>query len=468
MAGVVFSNSPGTAAPPATLGPYTMTPFGLDNVNPINPYGATTPNTASVATPAIACGGSIGFLPLVDHRRIGTSFLNWSHGYTGDVYLVDFPAGGGPPSATITLPAGTGAFYFYATPIAPGAAYSIQATANDGTTSGPIPITGLDAKYYGFYASPGCVLTSITVSNTTAGTSAEVVIGEFGIACLDTKGPQNVAVSDQKAGSMLVFPYYTNVGQADTRIQITNAGVDPAKVHIMLLDKSCQQLDYYACITPNGSLIDKASVFDPTNSGYIIALAVDDKGQPIIANNLIGNAFVNDGDYVGNYGAEAFWGGAEYMPTAAANNAKTDTADLVLKAPCEFSVEIQSPKDAVQRLLMVGLQGDVNMMTVSGAAQSGTGFAYNAQEQGGSFQKLLTGSCFSDAVITNTFPRVPTTLGTTINAGNAGHLRFSIGAGVGLLLTGKSSKSGLSGIRTLHKTKTTQVTLTVPVFMPTC
>ena len=101
--------------------------------------------------------------------------------------------------------------------------------------------------------------------------------------------------SDQKAGSMLVFPYYTNAGSADTRIRITNAGVAPVKVHILLLDKSCQQLDYYACITPNGSLTDKASVFDPANTGYIMALAVNDTGQPIIADRLIGNAFVNDG-----------------------------------------------------------------------------------------------------------------------------------------------------------------------------
>ncbi len=278
----------------------------------------------------------------------------------------------------------------------------------------------------------------------------------------------NVPITDQKAGSMLVFPYYTNAGQADTRIQITNAGVDPVKVHILLLDKSCQQLDYYACITPNGSLTDKASVFDPANTGYIIALAVNDTGQPIVANRLIGNAFVNDGEYVDNYGAEAFWGGAEYVPSVVANNTKNNTANLTLKAPCEFAVEIQSPKDAVQRVIVAGLRGDVNMMSVSGAAQEGTGFAYNAQEQGGSFQKFLTGSCFSDALITNTFPRVPTTLGTIINTGNAGHMRFSIGAGVGLLMTAKNSQSRFYGIRTLHKTKTTQVTLTVPVFMPTC
>lgn len=332
----------------------------------------------------------------------------------------------------------------------------------DGTTfwSGNI-FTG---KIYRFNLTTGAVVSSFdsTPCSTLAGLA---VFGELRAA---TASDNNITISDQKAGSMLVFPYYTAANQSNTRIQITNVGVPPVKVHILLMDKSCQQLDYYTCITPNGSVIEKASNLDPDNAGYIIVLAVNDTGQPIIANRLIGNAFVNDGEYVGNYGAEAFWGGAEYVPSEVANNAKTDTANLTLKAPCEFAVEIQSPKDAVQRVIVAGLRGNVNTMSVDGTAQVGTGFVYNAQEQGGSFQKLLTGSCFSDVVITNTFPRVPTTLGTLINMGNAGHLRFSIGAGVGLLLTAQNSLSKYYGIRTLHKIKTTQVTLTVPVFMPTC
>ncbi len=288
-------------------------------------------------------------------------------------------------------------------------------------------------------------------------------------AALAGTDPSNIGVSDQKAGSILVFPHYTSNSQtkADTRLSITNVGASTTKVHVLLLDKTCAQADYFVCPTANGSVIDKASNLDPDNTGYIIAYAVDAAGAPVIANRLIGNAFVNDGEWVGNYGAEAFWGGQD-AGGQDANDNKTDYGVLAFTPPCEFAVEIQSPKDAIQRIIMVGLAGDVNTMNVYGSAQVGIGFAYNAQERGGSFGKLLTGGCYSVADITDTNPRVPTTLGVVIGSGNGGNLRFSTTASVGLLLTSNKSKSGFSGIRTLHKTKTTTSYLYVPKFMPTC
>ena len=289
-------------------------------------------------------------------------------------------------------------------------------------------------------------------------------------AALAGTDPSNIGVSDQKAGSVLVFPHYTSNSQtkADTRISITNVGAATTKVHVLLLDKTCAQADYFVCPTANGSIVDKASNLDPDNTGYIIAYAVDANGTPTTANRLIGNAFVNDGEWIGNYGAEAFWAGTDVSPSDL-QDGKTDVAALnFYGAPCEFAVEIQSPKDAIQKIITVGLNGDVSAMTVWGSAQSGVGFAYNAQERGGSFAKLLTGACYSEAFITDTNPRVPTTLGVVIGAGNAGNLRFSIYAGVGLILTSNKSKSGFSGIRTLHKTKTVATQLIVPKFMPTC
>ncbi len=290
------------------------------------------------------------------------------------------------------------------------------------------------------------------------------------ISAMAGTDPENIGVSDQKAGSILVFPHYTSNSQtkADTRLSITNVGASTTKVHVLLLDKTCAQADYFVCPTANGSVIDKASNLDPDNTGYIIAYAVDAAGAPVAANRLIGNAFVNDGEWIGNYGAEAFWWGTDVFGEDI-KDTKTDIAAITFSgAPCEFAVEIQSPKDAIQRIITVGLRGDVNTMSVGGSAQVGIGFAYNAQERGGSFGKLLTGGCYSVADITDTNPRVPTTLGVVIGSGNGGHLKFSVGAAVGLLLTSNKSKSGFSGIRTLHKTKTTASTINVPQFMPTC
>jgi hypothetical protein len=169
---ITFDGSPGTGPPPATLGPYSMTAFGSDS-QPLGD-GAT-----GVSDPA----GTIGFTPTLRHDKVGgtcdaiSCWATWSNGYTGDVYdttVVD----GDRTQITITLPGGTKAFYFYAEPNQ-FAVLSVEATAQDGTTSGPISVDGSSgAKYFGFYATGTTTLESITV--TTSDTSG-FAIGEFGI-----------------------------------------------------------------------------------------------------------------------------------------------------------------------------------------------------------------------------------------------------------------------------------------------
>ncbi len=163
-AAVTFDGSPGTAAPPATLGGYTMTPFADDPRPLLN-------NVSSVPAPT---GGSVGFSPDLQHHKIGSIWSTWSHGYTGDVYST------GGTSITMTMPANTVAFYFYAEPNLFGV-FNITATSDSGTTSGAVPVEGNSgAKYFGFYATGGDTIVSITVT-AVAGASG-FAVGEFGIA----------------------------------------------------------------------------------------------------------------------------------------------------------------------------------------------------------------------------------------------------------------------------------------------
>jgi hypothetical protein len=169
--GITFDGSPGTAAPPSTLGPYTMTPFGPDSQ-------PSCPDTGSTVTGVIDPAGTIGFTEALRHDQTPAPgcWATWSHGYTGDVYdttqLVD------KTQVTITLPSGTNAFYFYAEPNT-FAVFDVQATAQDTTTSGPIQVQGNSgAKYFGFYGTGGVTLATITV--TTSDTSG-FAVGEFGI-----------------------------------------------------------------------------------------------------------------------------------------------------------------------------------------------------------------------------------------------------------------------------------------------
>jgi hypothetical protein len=168
---IIFDGSPGTAAPPSTLGPYAMTAFGADDQS----LGSVT----GVNDPA----GAISFSTPLNHDRIGEGWSTWSHGYTGDVYDTCFTGEGcaapDPSTVTINLPEGTQAFYFYAEPnnMSP---FTITATAQDGTTSGPVSVDGAGgAKYFGFYGIGGATLASITV---TADDPLGFAVGEFGIS----------------------------------------------------------------------------------------------------------------------------------------------------------------------------------------------------------------------------------------------------------------------------------------------
>jgi hypothetical protein len=157
----------GTAAPPSMIGPYTMTPFGPDG-RPLFTDVSTVPAPTSP-------GGDVVFSTPAEHLRIGSGWATWSNGYTGDVYW----SHSGVTSETLTMPVGTGAFYFYAEPN-PFATFSFTATGTDGTlfaSSGPTPVAG-DAGAYGFaFWVTGTTLKQVSVSS-----SVDFAVGEFGIA----------------------------------------------------------------------------------------------------------------------------------------------------------------------------------------------------------------------------------------------------------------------------------------------
>jgi hypothetical protein len=151
----------GSGAPPAVLGGYAMTAFAPDG-------SATFPDVTSVTSPI----GPVGFSQGMSHRRIGSGWATWSHGYAGDVYYTN-----GTTSMSATMPAGTGAFILYAEPNPFTPPFDITATADDGTAvtqsvSGQSGATG-----YGFHITGAGSLASVAVSCAT-----DFAIGEFSIA----------------------------------------------------------------------------------------------------------------------------------------------------------------------------------------------------------------------------------------------------------------------------------------------
>jgi hypothetical protein len=169
-AAVVFDGSPGTSAPPATLGPATMTAFSAD------------PALAGTVTTTPGPTGTITYDQPVTHGKVGSSWGSWSNGYTGDVY--DTLSQTNQVTRTMALPPSTYAFYFY---MEQGAYNTVDltATASDGTTSvssGPVSTNGnAGARYFGFYSTtPGETLKSISVAAPPA--AGGFAVGEFGIS----------------------------------------------------------------------------------------------------------------------------------------------------------------------------------------------------------------------------------------------------------------------------------------------
>jgi hypothetical protein len=166
IAFIVFDGSPGTGAPPSTLGSFTMTAFGADAQPSCGASGSM-----------VTTAGTIGFSQAVMHRIVGTCWQTWSNGYTGDVYSTDSSTD--VSTVTMTLPAGTPAFYFYAEPNQL-AVLTITATSESGTTSNAVSVNGNGgAKYFGFYGVGGATLSTITV---TTNDPTGFAVGEFGIA----------------------------------------------------------------------------------------------------------------------------------------------------------------------------------------------------------------------------------------------------------------------------------------------
>jgi len=159
----------GTAAPPGVLGPYTMTPFGPDG----------RPTFSLVSSVPSPLGGDVDFSIPLDHRTVPFGWATWSHGYTGDVYY-----GPGTTSVTLTMPAGTGAFYLYVEPNY-FSTFTITATAQDGTSVSQSVAGYEGAAGYGFYGTGGSRISSIQVD--LLGLS-DFAIGEFGIAAIPAPG----------------------------------------------------------------------------------------------------------------------------------------------------------------------------------------------------------------------------------------------------------------------------------------
>jgi hypothetical protein len=296
--------------------------------------------------------------------------------------------------------------------------------------------------------------------------------------------PASSQISDQKAGSVLVYNIYTSASdptRQNTRISITNTDTArPIAVHLFFVDgSSCSVADSILCLTPNQTSSFLASDLDPGTTGYIVAVAVDAAGCPTNFNFLIGDEYVKFASgHEANLGAEAI---AALPGGLAFCNTNSSTAQLNFDGisynpvPHVLAADnIGSRADGNDTLLILNRIGG-NLAT--GASTLGTifGLFYDDSETGVSFS-LASGACQFRNSITNTTPRTTPRFEQFVPAGRSGWFKVWVpglfGMTGAILNTNPSAGTSAGAFNqghNLHKlTLTSTASYVIPVFPPGC
>ncbi|MDX2029139.1 MAG: hypothetical protein SF339_00595 [Blastocatellia bacterium] len=298
--------------------------------------------------------------------------------------------------------------------------------------------------------------------------------------------PTTSEVSDQKAGSILFYNYYTSgatSGNAEnTRINITNtSSTSAAFVHLFFVANTCQVADSYICLTANQTASFLASDVDPGVTGYIVAVSVSGvTGCPVAFNSLIGDEYVKTATgHAANLGAEAFAalyagtmpGCDETSPAATINfNGTYGNYNMVPRVLAASS--IPSRADGNDTLVIINRVGG-NLATGASTLSSLFGLMYDDSESVFSFS--VTGGCQLRNSLSNTFPRTTPRFETVIPAGRTGWAKIWGGGNIGILGSiinanpnAAAAAGAFNGGRNLHKLTLTTDAYVIPVFPPSC
>jgi hypothetical protein len=314
--------------------------------------------------------------------------------------------------------------------------------------------------------------------------AALVSVREAGAADPGTPYPASAEVSDQKAGAVLVYPYYTSSSSSpnsqNTRINITQTDAAAVAVHLFFVSNS-GVADSFICLASKQTASFVASDIDPNVSGYLLAVAVDVNGCPVGNNTLIGDASVKlasgHSSSLNAYAVAALFSG-----TLAGCTAQSGTANVNLdgtaynRAPRTVAIDkIRSRADGNDTLLVLNrLGGNLATSTLpaigalSGSVFDGAGTAYP-------FTENIATTQFRSS-LSNTFPVTVPPFNSVIPAGITGWMKMAGDTDIGLLgavlnfnanaAASAGAFNGGHGLRTL--TVTPAASYVIPVFPPNC
>ena len=254
--------------------------------------------------------------------------------------------------------------------------------------------------------------------------------------------PATAEVSDQKAGSVLLYPYYTSgsvsaVAQ-NTRINITQTADVPIATRIYLIRSNGTVRARHICLQAKQTDSYLMGSLEPGQTGYILIVAVDANGCPLAANTLIGSASVKLATgHSASLAAYAY--AALFTGTINGCGPSSDMANVNLdgvaynRTPRTVAIDkIRSRNDGNDTLLVLNRIGG-NLVTGSLGAigdVSGTLFDQNGMGHPFSFN---SGQLQRVQSITNTFPVTSPVFSTVVPAGTVGWMKMAADADIGLL-----------------------------------
>lgn len=296
--------------------------------------------------------------------------------------------------------------------------------------------------------------------------------------------PATAEVSDQKAGSILIYNFYTsnpaNPGVQNTRFNITNTSdTSAAFVHLFFIEgTTCSVSDRYICLTANQTMTFLASEQDPGVRGYLLAIVVNGvTGCPLNFNFLVGDEYIKlETGHFANLGAEAF---AAIAATPAACLETDVTTVLNLNGVAYNQTarvlaisSIGSNADGNDTRVIINRTGG-SLATTANTIGAVFGILYDDAEQPHSY--TFNGQCQVFSQLADSFPRTSPRFGVVIPAGQTGWTKFWGTSNVGILgavlvrnANAATSAGAFNSGHNLHKLKLTTDSYTMPIFAPGC
>lgn len=288
---------------------------------------------------------------------------------------------------------------------------------------------------------------------------------------------------DQKPGSVLIYNTYSSSAATpileNTRINITNVSPSvPVAVHLFFVDgSSCSVADVFVCLTQNQTASFLASDFDPGVAGYLVAVAVDSVGCPVLHNYLIGDELIKlASGHQANLAAESFAARTVPVCDSTSSQATLDFNGIQYdQMPQTLALSsIVSRTDGNDTLFILNrVSGNLGIgADVIGAV---FGILYDDAENAVSFT-LSAARCQFRSSLSNNFPRTAPRFESFIPSGRSGWMKvfnFSgaplTGAAINFNPASSTNASAFSQGHNLHKLSLAATSsFRVPVFPPQC